>query len=68
MGSVPPRLNITFKYFVCLKKKSFNGNVVYFNLKLFWTKIISILYPLLTKVYPAIRRKNRGIEGDSNCM
>ena len=29
-----------FRYFVCLKKISVSGNVLSFNLKLFWTKCI----------------------------
>ena len=32
-------LNITFKYFVCLKKKSVNSNVLSLNLKLFRTEV-----------------------------
>ena len=32
-------LNIKFKYFVCLKKKSVNSNVLSFNLKLFQTTV-----------------------------
>ena len=32
-------LNITFRYFVCLKEKSVNSNVLSFNLKLFRTKV-----------------------------
>ena len=32
-------LNITFKYFLCLKKKTVNRNVPSLNLKLFRTKV-----------------------------
>ena len=32
-------LNIAFNYFVCLKKKLVNSNVLSFNLKLFRTKV-----------------------------
>ena len=32
-------MNITFRYFVCLKKISVNSNVLSFNLKLFLTKV-----------------------------
>ena len=32
-------LNITFKYFLCLKKKSVNSNVLSLSLKLFRTKV-----------------------------
>ena len=32
-------LNITFKYFVCLKKGSVDSNVLSLNLKLFRTKV-----------------------------
>ena len=32
-------LNITFKYFFCLKKKTVNSNVLSLNLKLFRTKV-----------------------------
>ena len=32
-------LNITFRYFVCLKKKPVNSNVLSFSLKLFRTKV-----------------------------
>ena len=32
-------LNITFRYFFCLKKKSVNSNVLSFNLKLLQTKV-----------------------------
>ena len=42
-------LNITFKYFVCLKKKSVNNIGLSFNLKLFWTKVdIKSVIRLLT--------------------
>ena len=32
-------LNITFKYFVCLRKRSVDSNVLSLNLKLFRTKV-----------------------------
>ena len=32
-------LNITFKYFLCLKNKTVNRNVLSLNLKLFRTKV-----------------------------
>ena len=32
-------LNIMFGYFLCLKKKTVNSNVLFFNLKLFQTKL-----------------------------
>ena len=32
-------LNTRFKYFLCLKKKTFNSNVLSLNLKLFRTKV-----------------------------
>ena len=32
-------LNITFRYFVCLKKKAVNSNALSFNLKLLRTKM-----------------------------
>ena len=32
-------LNVKFKYFVCLKKKSVNNNLLFLNLKLFRTEV-----------------------------
>ena len=32
-------LNFTFKYFLCLKKKTVNSNVLSLNFKLFRTKV-----------------------------
>ena len=32
-------MNITFKYFLCVKKKTVNSNVLSLNLKLFQTKV-----------------------------
>ena len=46
-------LNITFKYFLCLKKKTVNSNVLFSNLKLFRTKadVKSVIRDYLLRNY-----------------